>query len=201
MGTRDARIDAYIGKSADFAQPILQFVREQVHANCPDVTETIKWGMPHFEYRGSILCSCAGFKQHCAINFWLAKLLSLEPAAERAMGQFGRIRSLQDLPKKTVFAKLVKEAMKLQNAGTKIPARAKTSGEKKTLTIPAPFQAALNQNQAALTTFASFSYTKKKDYVSWYEEAKTDATRVKRLDQSIQWLAEGKSRNWKYENC
>jgi uncharacterized protein YdeI (YjbR/CyaY-like superfamily) len=100
-----------------------------------------------------------------------------------------------------VFAKLVKEAMKLQNAGTKIPARAKTSGEKKTLTIPAPFQAALNQNQAALTTFASFSYTKKKDYVSWYEEAKTDATRVKRLDQSIQWLAEGKSRNWKYENC
>lgn len=200
MGTRDKRIDAYINKSAPFAQPILTELRARVHTHCLDVTETIKWSMPHFEYKGCIFCNMAAFKAHCAFGFWLGELLKVEEKNGKAMGNFGRITTLSDLPSEKEFARLVKAAMKLHDAGVKIPARAKST-EPKVLDIPSTFLAALKKNKKAHATFEGFSYTNKKEYVTWYTEAKTDATREKRLAQAIEWMAEGKSRNWKYANC
>jgi hypothetical protein len=201
MGTRDPRVDAYIAKAADFARPILTHIRATVHAYCPDVAETMKWSMPFYEYQGGILCNMAAFKQHCAFGFWLGKLLAIDAASETAMGQFGRITAIKDLPTDKAFAKLIKQAMKLHDAGAKLPDRAKPAAEKKILEVPPAFAAAVKKNRKASATFEAFSYSKKKDYVAWYTEAKSDATREKRLAQAIEWMAEGKARHWKYENC
>ncbi|MBL7847415.1 MAG: YdeI/OmpD-associated family protein [Cyclobacteriaceae bacterium] len=201
MKTKDKRVDAYIAKSADFAQPILNHLRDLVHQACPEVQETIKWGFPHFEYHG-VVCSMASFKKHCAFGFWKAKLMadyekSLMPVGETAMGHFGRIASLKDLPSDARVRKYIKEACRLNEMGAKV-ARPKAS-PKKPLTVPAYFRKELALNPLAKATFDKFSYSHKKDYVEWITEAKTEITRNKRISTSIEWLSEGKGRNWKYE--
>lgn len=202
MPSQDPRIDSYIAKAPEFAQTILLHLRAQIHEHCPDVVETIKWGMPHFEYQGGIFCSCAAFKQHCSFGFWLGELLAIESKSETAMGQFGRITSLTDLPSNNDFAELIRQAMQLHDAGMKAPSRSKpAAAEKKALEVPPAFLAAVKKNQLALATYEAFSPSKKKEYIEWYSEAKTEATRAKRLAQAIEWMAEGKSRNWKYKNC
>ena len=200
MASKDLRVDAYIARSGAFAAPILSHLRKLVHANCPQATETLKWGMPHFEYKGGIFCRMAAFKAHCSFGFWLGALLKIESKLEKAMGQFGRITSIADLPGDKQIATIIKAAMKLHDEGAKLPSR-NMPGEKKELVVPAYFLAAVKQNQKAFATFASFSTSKKKEYVEWITGAKTGATRDKRLAQAVAWMAEGKVRNWKYLNC
>lgn len=201
MGSRDTRVDAYIAKSADFAKPILNHLRELVHKACPDVEETMKWSFPHFQYKG-MLCSMASFKEHCAFGFWKGSLIvGGDPDLEQAMGQFGRITKLTDLPSKTVLTGYVKKAMELNDTGVKSPTRSKPKGPPKELVVPDDLTAALKRNKAARATFDAFSPSKKREYVEWVTEAKTDATRSKRLETAIEWMAEGKPRYWKYSNC
>lgn len=200
MPTLDPRIDAYIEKSADFAQPILTHLRKLVHKACPEVKETIKWSMPSFEYKG-ILCGFAAFKQHATFGFWKQKLMETDafPAEKTAMGSFGRIESKKDLPADKVIIGLVHQAMELNEKGIK-PAKKKPAA-KKELLVPEVLANALKKNKAARETFDNFPYSCKKEYVEWITEAKTDATRDKRLATTLEWLAEGKRRNWKYEKC
>ena len=202
MPTTDPFVDAYIEKSKDFAKPILNHIRALVHEACPDVVETKKWSFPHFDYKGEMMCSMAVFKEHCAFNFWKQSLLdaSAFPAEKTAMGSFGRITSLKDLPGNKVFKKLIHDAMKLNDDGIKV-VKAKPSGEKKELVVPAILKAALKTNALADETFDNFPYSCKKEYIEWINEAKTDATRDKRIATTIEWLSEGKRRNWKYEKC
>jgi uncharacterized protein YdeI (YjbR/CyaY-like superfamily) len=204
MNNTDLRIDTYIQNAAPFAQPILIYIREQMHLYCEDITETIKWGMPHFEYKGAPFSYCAAFKQHCGLGFWMAELLSIteqEPSTEQGMGQFGKITCIDDLPNSIYFGKLCQQAMALHDAGTKLPSRSKPKSDPTSLFIPPAFMEKITEYPQALLTFEGFSYSKKKDYVEWYTQAKTDATREKRLAQTVEWLAEGKARNWKYEKC
>jgi uncharacterized protein YdeI (YjbR/CyaY-like superfamily) len=201
MGKKDKRVDAYISKSAPFAQPILNRLRKLVHEGCPDVEEGIKWGFPHFDYNG-ILCSMASFKQHCTFGFWKATLLSdrhdlLSRMGKTAMGNFGQLKSLTDLPSDKIMIEYVKEAAKLNEAGIKVPGRSKAA-EKKPLKVPAYFKQALAKNKKSSKTFDGFNYSNKKEYVEWVSEAKTVETRNKRLATAIEWMAEGKVRNWKY---
>jgi uncharacterized protein YdeI (YjbR/CyaY-like superfamily) len=198
---KDKRIDAYIGASANFAKPILTHLRALVHKACPDVTETIKWGFPHFDYQG-IMCSMAGFRQHCAFTFWKAKLMEdydkvLNPAHATAMGHFGQIRSLKDLPSDKTMIQYIREAARLNESGAKLDRRP-TAKVKKPLTVPADFKKALSKNRKALAAFEAFSYSHKKEYLEWITEAKTDSTRSKRIATTVEWLAEGKGLNWKY---
>ena len=201
MATTDPFVDEYIEKSKDFAKPILNHLRSLVHAACPDVVETKKWSFPHFDYKG-MMCSMASFNEHCAFNFWKQKLLdeSAFPTEETAMGSFGRIRSIADLPDDATMKKLIHDAMKLNDDGVKI-VKAPVSKEKKELVVPEILTAALESNALASETFNNFPYSKKKDYVEWITEAKSEATREKRLGTAIEWLAEGKARHWKYEKC
>ncbi|MEP6789028.1 MAG: YdeI/OmpD-associated family protein [Acidobacteriota bacterium] len=201
MPTTDPFVDAYIEKSKDFAQPILKHIRALVHEACPDVVETKKWSFPHFDYKG-MMCSMASFNEHCAFHFWKQSLLDTTafPAEKTAMGSFGRIKSLDDLPDDKTMKKLIGDAMKLNDDGIKV-AKPKPTGEKKELVVPDVLIEALATNDAAAETFNSFPYSKKKDYVEWITEAKTDATRDKRLATAVEWLAEGKPRHWKYQNC
>jgi uncharacterized protein YdeI (YjbR/CyaY-like superfamily) len=201
MGSRDSRVDSYITKSADFAKPILNHLRETVHAACPDVEEAMKWSFPHFMYKG-MLCSMASFKEHCAFGFWKGSLIVGKDGddAEKAMGQFGRITKLSDLPSKKVLTGYIKEAMKLNDEGVKVPERAKPKTPKE-LIVPDDLTRALSANAKALSTFEKFSPSNKREYIDWITEAKTEATRTKRLATAIEWMAEGKPRNWKYMNC
>lgn len=201
MGKKDSRVDAYIDKSADFARPILKHLRKLVHAGCPEVEETVKWQFPHFMIHGGILCSMAAFKAHATFGFWkgsLMKSLDGHATSEKAMGQYGRITRLAELPKDKIIIEQVKEAARLNAEGIKAP---RVTKEKKPLRIPPYFTAALKGNPKAFTTFNNFSPSHKREYVEWITEAKTDATRQKRLATTIEWLAEGKSRNWKYDKC
>jgi hypothetical protein len=192
MIRRDARIDAYIGKSADFARPILQKLRSLVHQGCPDVVETIKWGSPHFEHHG-MLCGMAAFKAHCAFGFWNRALKI--PAKDGAMGQFGSIRSLADLPADRVLVGFVREAARLNATGQKL---APIRRPKKPLPVPKALSAALAKKPKAKSHFAAFSPSQKRDYSEWILEAKTDATRERRLETAVAWISAGKPRMWKY---
>ena len=200
MPSYDKRIDAYIEKSAEFAQPVMVHLRDLVHKACPEVTETLKWSMPSFEYKG-LLCGFEAFKQHCTFGFWKQSLLETDafPKNKTAMGSFGRITSLKDLPSDKVMVGLIHQAMELNEKGIKVPKKA--AAPKKDLVVPDVLKKALSKNKAAKTTFEKFPYSCKKEYIEWITEAKTEPTRDKRLASTIEWLSEGKRRNWKYENC
>ncbi|MCW3122819.1 MAG: hypothetical protein JWQ38_2311 [Flavipsychrobacter sp.] len=207
MGKTDPRIDAHIDKAQDFAKPILTHLRALVHATCPDVEETWKWSFPHFMYKGEILCSMASFKQHAVFGFWKASLIEdtndvLTIKDRESMGHLGKLETLKDLPKDAVLKKYIKAAMKLNDAGVKLPARAKAKpAEKEQQEVPDYFTKELKKNKTAAKVFEAFSYSGRKEYIEWLEEAKTEATRIKRMTQAIEWITEGKSRHWKYKNC
>jgi uncharacterized protein YdeI (YjbR/CyaY-like superfamily) len=195
MGKTDPRIDQYIAKSADFARPILTHIRRVVHDACPDVVETMKWSSPHFDYKG-MMCGMAAFKEHCAFGFWKAALVLDNPAADEGMGSFGKITSIKDLPAEKKLAAYIKKAAKLNDDGVKVARGA--AAPKKPIKMPADFAAALKKNKPAQRAFEAFSPSHQREYLEWITEAKTDATRHKRMATAIDWLAEGKPRNWKY---
>jgi uncharacterized protein YdeI (YjbR/CyaY-like superfamily) len=198
--TKDKRVDTYIAKSANFARPILHHLRSLVHEACPDVEEIIKWSFPNFSYKG-MLCSMASFKQHCAFTFWKGALMKdagqLIRNNKTAMGHLGKIGSLKDLPPDKKIISMIKEAMKLNENDIKLPARRKTISNKE-IEIPAGLQNELKKNKDASTIFNNFSPTHKREYIEWINEAKTEATIMKRIETTIEWIMEGKSRNWKY---
>lgn len=197
MGKRDPRVDAYIGRSADFAKPILTHLRDVVHKACPEVEETLKWSVPAFMYKGN-LCGMAAFKQHCMFGLWKGSLI-LDKAGKPAnvgMGQFGRITSLADLPSDKTLTGYIKQAMKLNEDG--VQAKRANPKAKKALIVPDLLTSALRKNKKAMTAFESFSPSHKREYVEWISEAKSDETRKRRLTTAIEWMAEGKPRNWKY---
>ncbi|RDS85610.1 YdeI/OmpD-associated family protein [Dyella psychrodurans] len=195
MASHDPRVDAYIRKSADFAQPILEHIRTVVHAACPEVEETIKWGFPHFDYKGSMMCSMAAFKQHCSFGFWQRKDV-VGAQAEQGMGQFGKITTLKDLPGKRELTGYIRKAMALNDAGIK--KQRPVAAHKPPPKLPDDFAALLKKHAAARKTYEDFSPSAQREYVDWITEAKTGTTRQKRMDTALEWLAEGKQRNWKY---
>ena len=201
----DPRIDAYIERAAPFARPILVHVRALVHQACPGVEETIKWGMPTFMHAGGILCGMAAFKQHASFGFWKHAMVVGE--GERAdekprdgMGSYGKLTALDDLPTKKILLAHIRKAMKLNEDGVKVPA-ARKAAPRPAPETPADLLAAFKQDKAAQATFDAFPPSCKREYIEWIVEAKREDTRAKRLAQAVEWLAEGKRRNWKYENC
>ncbi len=202
MGSRDPRVDAYIAKSADFARPILEHLREVVHAGCPDVEETLKWRMPTFLYKG-ILAGMGAFQGHCVFGFWKASLFETPPRGpastpDHAMGQLGRITSLDELPSDRSLTAWVREAAALNDRGVKKSRPASGRAARKR-PVPAYLATALRGSKKALATFQGFSPSARNEYVEWITDAKTEATRKRRIETAVKWMAEGKSRNWKYE--
>lgn len=195
----DPRIDAYIDRQAEFAKPILRHLREVVHAACPDCEETLKWSMPSFMYKKEILAGMAAFKQHATFGFWRGSLIvgkTDEPMS--GMGQFGRLTSIDDLPSRKELEAMVRKAMQLTDEGVKAP---RDKHKKAPFTVPQDLRAAIDAVPAAAATFDGFPPSCQREYVQWVSEAKRDETRSKRLAQTVEWLAEGKKRHWKYENC
>ena len=195
--SRDARIDAYIARQAEFARPILEHIRAAVHAASPEIAEAIKWGMPHFVFQGKNIASMAAFKAHATLTFWNSR--QLDEGMERkegAMGQFGRLTRLADVPDTEALIRLVRKAVTLRTQPA--PPRPRPI-PKPSAKVPGDLREALDANAAAKKAFAAFSPSAKREYVEWITEAKRPETRAKRLEQAIEWIAEGKKRNWKYE--
>ena len=202
MGKKIKEIDEYIAKSQDFAKPILKKLRAIVHQGCPYVEEKIKWGFPHFDYKG-VMCSMASFKMHSSFFFWKHAYMqdknNLFVTGENSgMGNFGKLTSVKDLPSDEILIEYLKEAVKLNDAGVKIKKPPKPAAERKELVIPDYLIKAFSRNKKAAATFTDFSYSNKKEYVDWITSAKTEATRINRLETALDWLAEGKPRNWKH---
>lgn len=195
---RDPRVDAYIARSAEFARPILEEIRERVHAACPAVEEAIKWGMPSFQYHDSILAGMAAFKRHVSFGFW--KHRELMGDAERdGMGSYGRMASLKDLPPKRAMLADIRHAAKLNEAAATSAIPQKARAARPAPDMPADLMAALRTNAAAEATFDAFPPSARRDYIDWIVEAKREDSRAKRLAQAVEWMAEGRRRNWKYE--
>ncbi len=199
----DPKVDAYIDNAADFAKPILEYLRALIHENCPEVEEAIKWSFPHFLYQGKILCAMSAFKAHAAYGFWLEnEMTTMQPLIKErqknSMFQLGKLKSIDDLPPKPILIAAIKEAMDLTEMGITIKRNAPNKSE---VIVPDDFQKRLDDNQSAKQCFEAFSLSNQREYVNWINEAKTETTRNKRIDTSLEWLSEGKDRNWKYKNC
>lgn len=202
MAHTEKNVDMYIAHAGEFARPILEQLRHVVHQACPEVQETIKWGCPHFLYSGKILCSMASFKTHCAFAFRLGSLMD-DPdgimktkSDEKAMGHLGQIRKLSDLPSRKILIRYIRQAMTLTDEGARV-ARAKRSSTAQ-VEVPADFLKLLKKDKAAFANFEKSSYSHRKEYVQWITEARTEETRNRRMVTAVEWLREGKARNWKY---
>ena len=197
MGKRDARVDAYIARSADFAEPILANIREVVHVACPDVEEAMKWSNPAFMYKG-MLCGMAAFKHHAVFGFWKSSLVLGDRATNaNPMEQFGRLTKVSDLPSAGTLSAYVKKAARLNDQGVTVGRKPKAPP--KPIRVPLDLAAALKKQKRAVAAFGAFSPSHKREYIEWITDAKSEETRARRLTQAIEWIAEGKSRNWKYE--
>ena len=199
MARKDPRVDAYIAKAAPFARPILKHVRKLVHRACPDAVETLKWSAPFYEHHG-LLVGMAAFKQHCAVIFWRASRLPAIQAAKGrdARGHFGRITALKDLPSDATLVTLVRQAALLNESGSKVK-RVVPSKPKPAPRVPADLRAALAKHRRAKATFDAFAPSHRREYVEWIAGAKRPETRARRLATAIEWLAAGKTQNWRYE--
>lgn len=197
--SRDPRIDAYIAKAAPFARPILEHVRARVHAAAPEAEEAIKWGAPGFTVDRKILLIMAAFKQHAALNFWRGQEIGDGGPKSGAMGQFGKLTSVDDLPNDAELDALIRQAAEL--AKTAPAPRKIKHGPKPPAELHPEFAAALAASPKAMATLEGFSPSGRREYVDWVAEAKQDATRTKRIATAVEWLSEGKKRHWKYENC
>jgi uncharacterized protein YdeI (YjbR/CyaY-like superfamily) len=201
------KIDAYIAKAAPFAQPVLTHLRALVHQACPDVEEDIKWGRPFFLHRGTILCNISAFKQHCAFGFWgaeIGKVLREEAALhDGAMGSLGRITSVKDLPPDKQLLGYIRQAAAFIDSGLGdnriVVARRVAKAPKLPLEVPAGFTSALRRDRKAAKAYAALSPSCQREYVEWIASAKRPETRDRRIAQAVEWIAEGKQRNWKYQ--
>jgi len=201
MKNKNERVDAYIDKAADFAKPILKHIRKLAHKACPELVETIKWGHPHFEFKG-VICGMASFKSHSALFFRRPDLVPglkdiSKTGEEKAMGQFGHLESLKDLPPDSRLLSWMREAARINAAGTPEKIKKKIA-RKKLLKAPVYFIDALNSNKKASEKFQLFTDAQRNEYIEWVTDAKTETTRNNRLKSMIEWVRDGKPRNWKY---
>lgn len=192
--TKDPRIDAYIAKAAPFAQPILAHVRALVHRALPGAEETIKWGMPHFTVDGRNVIGLAAFKAHAAVVIHHEERTGSEDG-KGGMGALGKLQSLADLPTDDeLIARFQARPAALAQPKAK-------RASKPELPVPSDLTKALDASSAARATFDGFAPSHRREYVEWILDAKRDETRARRVAQTVEWLAEGRKRNWKYENC
>ena len=198
MGTTDTRVDAYIARAAPFARPVLTYLRAVVHEACPEAVETLKWGMPTFMHHG-ILCGFAAFKEHASFGFWKASLIldRRGKPAEAGMGNFGKLTAISDLPARRVLLGYVRQAVRLNEAGIKARPKPKP---KPAARMPADLRSALARAAKARATWGAFSPSQRREYIEWITEAKGEGTRARRVATTVEWLEQGKRRNWKYES-
>ncbi|MGH6787620.1 MAG: YdeI/OmpD-associated family protein [Novosphingobium sp.] len=195
MAKTEPRIDAYIAKVAPFAQPILTHLRKVVHQTLPEAEEAIKWSMPHFTYKGKILAGMAAFKAHATFG------IAGDGRQGEAMGQYGKLTALTDLPSDAVLAeKILEGKARIDTEGSAMKPREKRT-PKAEIPMPDDFAAALAAMQGVRERFEGMAPSCRREYLEWIVEAKRPETRAKRIEKAAGQIAEGKKLHWKYESC
>lgn len=198
----DPRVDVYFAKAQEFAQPVLGHIRSLMHEHCPNVQEAIKWGFPAFTYNRTIIATMAAFKGHASAGFWYGKMVMGDTDHQApGMGSFGRLTSVADLPSDEALAAMIAKSMALVDAGVKPPHYATKSPPKPEAEVPSALSAALSVDAVAQAVWGAFAPGQRREYCEWIADAKRDETRAKRVAEAVGWIAAGKKRNWKYENC
>lgn len=190
-------IDLYFDKAADFAKPILVYLRDMIDVACPEAGEKMKWSFPHFDYQEEMMCQMAGLKYHGSFGFWKATLMKDNNNlfnTENAIGHFGKLTPLKDLPSDKIMLSYIKKAMKLNDDKVKMPACVKSTVANK-IVAPDYFTVELKKNESAKKHFQAFSPSQKREYIDWLKDAKTEMTRDKRMQQALELIAERKIRN------
>jgi uncharacterized protein YdeI (YjbR/CyaY-like superfamily) len=205
MGSKNPLIDEYISNARPFARPILKRIRKLVHKAHSEINEELKWSFPNFTYRGKIICHMAAFKEHCAFGFWFSSMLDdpdkvlVDKEKKGGMGSVGRLTGPDDLPDEDVLAGFIMQSLQMVDQGMSLANRGqRRRGADARISVPTDLKELLNKNKVALNVFNNFSNTHRKEYIQWVEEAKADTTRQKRLKTALEWISEGKPRNWKY---
>lgn len=201
MHRANPKIDEYIGSAPAFAQPVAAHLRFLLHTACPRVVETIKWGIPHFDCHGEMMCVFAAATRHCSFTFLKQEIMSdprlrANPGLPAQKRFLGKLTSLSDLPQDPELVAFIKEAMVLNEQGVKLPER-ESKGSKE-VAVPEEFARRLNADSAARDVFEAKPQSFRKEYLLWIADAKTDTTRQKRIDTSLEWIAAGKGRFWQY---
>lgn len=200
-------VDKYIASAPAYAQPILAHLRELIHKTLPETEEAIKWGHPFFMYHGLMLGNMAAFKQHCSLGLWgrdVAETLRADDVYDRAaMGVLGKLTSVKDLPSDRDLKNYFRTAAAAIDSGARTTnySRPKPETPKPPPEVPVALSSALRKNKAAASKFAAMPAGAQREYCEWIREAKRDETRDKRVSTAVEWIAEGKRRNWKYESC
>lgn len=198
----DPRVDAYIAAAQPFAQPLLSHIRATMHRHCADMVETIKWGFPVFTYKGTIVATLAAFKAHASLGFWYGEMVTGDTGHDGpGMGSFGRLTVIADIPDDAALCSMIVKSMALVDTGAKPAHKQKPSAPKPEAQVPPALAAALSAHQKAQAVWDAFAPGQRREYCAWIDEAKRDETRNRRVGEAVAWIADGKSRNWKYQNC
>ena len=144
-----------------------------------------------------MICWLAYFKNHVGINFFKGSLIEdLHGLYDEACMDKGNRQikfRRQDDVDEVKLKHYLYEAIKLNKEGTNVQAK------KISTDIPENLAQALAKNINAKNFFDSLAQGYKRDYIVWITTAKQEKTRLKRLNTTIEWLSEGKKKNWKYE--
>ena len=149
----------------------------------------------------------AAFKAHCSFGFWGKEIGAILRDAgalrDGAMGSLGRITAVDILPPEKVLLGWIRQAAAFVDNGehtSPIAARNRVVKAQRPAPETSPNSSPHSrQNRKASAVFAAFSPSCKREYVDWIAEAKREETRQKRIVQAVEWIAEGKQRNWKYQ--
>ncbi len=195
---KDLAVDKYIKDAAVFAKPILSHLRKVVREACPQAQEEIKWRQPFYTYNGKIVCGMGTFKAHCKFWIWNWPTISKSKTQKTkdAMKGLLHIYKVSDLPNVKLIQSLLKESLELRQPGAK-PIKRKPLKKKPPVKTPSDLMLALKANPKALRNFQAFSESVKRHYVDWILEAKTEDTRERRIEKSIDAIAMGKTQHWK----
>lgn len=193
MAKLEPRIDDHIAKAGAFARPILEHFRALVHKTIPECEEAIKWGMPHFTLGGRNLAGMAAFKKHVSIFFHHDE----QPGGT---GKFRQIAAMEDLAEDSLIEERLRAAVERLSSAAAQPRTKAAAAPKPVPDMPSAFSQALIA-AAAMDRFDMMAPGYRREYIEWVADAKTDATRDKRIAQAVEWIGEGKHRNWKYQKC
>jgi uncharacterized protein YdeI (YjbR/CyaY-like superfamily) len=193
--TVDPRVDAYIQAAPPSAQPILERLRTIARRALPEAQEDMKWGMPHFTIGGKNVAGFAAFKEHCSF------VVHGDNPEGGGMGGYGKIASLAEIPpEKQIVAALHAARDRIKEHGSATTGRGAPK-PKAEIAMPDDLAAALGAAPKAKAVFEALAPSHRREYLEWITSAKREETRAKRIATTIEWLTEGKKRNWKYEKC
>lgn len=190
------KISQYIESADVKKKEILQRLRDFLNRDDFGLTEDWKWHAPNFNSNGMV-CWLAFFKSHVGLNFFKGSLIEdLHGLYDNAsMDKGNRIIKYKTINEinENLLEYYIYEAIKHNKEGAKI------TSKKVEIEVPKDLAKALEKDIMAKDFFTNLAPGYKRDYIDWIISAKQEKTRLKRLETTLEWLGQGKKKNWRYK--